>query len=182
MDHARRQTRGPWVVCQRQSNDPDSLAPIDRRPPRTGGMVMIGHPRRPFRSSRAVLKISAHILLAGSRARAQIQNRSSTGGPAGRAGRVGRGSPAFTSSSEHLICSILKRKNGTHGKHRPTRTHYTRSGGRHVLFAPDQRVRCTASKLWKHIDTVRADTSSGGQEVSTPKIFSPRYLSGSSLG
>ncbi len=35
----------------------------------------------------------------------------------------------------------------------PTRTHYTRSGGRHVLFAPDERVRCTASKLWKHIDT-----------------------------
>ena len=35
----------------------------------------------------------------------------------------------------------------------PTRTHVTGSGGRHLLFAPDDRVRCSASKIWRHVDT-----------------------------
>lgn len=34
-----------------------------------------------------------------------------------------------------------------------TRNHTTRSGGRHLLFRPDERVGCSASKIWKHIDT-----------------------------
>jgi len=35
----------------------------------------------------------------------------------------------------------------------PTRNHTTRSGGRHLLFRPDDRIRCSAGKLWPHIDT-----------------------------
>jgi hypothetical protein len=29
----------------------------------------------------------------------------------------------------------------------------TRSGGRHLLFQPDDRVGCSAGKIWPHIDT-----------------------------
>jgi hypothetical protein len=34
-----------------------------------------------------------------------------------------------------------------------TRVHATRSGGRHLLFCPDDRVGCTQGKLWEHVDT-----------------------------
>jgi hypothetical protein len=34
-----------------------------------------------------------------------------------------------------------------------TRTHRTRSGGMHLLFAPNDKVKCSASKLGPHVDT-----------------------------
>lgn len=34
-----------------------------------------------------------------------------------------------------------------------TRTHRTRSGGLHLLFAPNDKVKCSASKLGPHVDT-----------------------------
>jgi hypothetical protein len=34
-----------------------------------------------------------------------------------------------------------------------TRAHVTKSGGRHLLFRADDRVPCSAGKIWPHIDT-----------------------------
>src|SRR5262249_1135818 len=45
-----------------------------------------------------------------------------------------------------------------------TRTHATRSGGKHLLFAPNEKVKCTASKLGPHIDTRGA----GGHVIHWP--------------
>jgi len=34
-----------------------------------------------------------------------------------------------------------------------TRTHITRSGGRHLLFQPNSRIGCSVGRLGRHIDT-----------------------------
>jgi hypothetical protein len=34
-----------------------------------------------------------------------------------------------------------------------TRMHVTRSGGRHIFFRPHDGVRCSTSRLWRHVDT-----------------------------
>jgi Bifunctional DNA primase/polymerase, N-terminal len=34
-----------------------------------------------------------------------------------------------------------------------TRKHVTRSGGRHLFFEPNDKVKCTTSKLWPKVDT-----------------------------
>jgi hypothetical protein len=34
-----------------------------------------------------------------------------------------------------------------------TRTHRTRSGGQHLLFAPNDKIKCSTSRLGPHIDT-----------------------------
>jgi hypothetical protein len=34
-----------------------------------------------------------------------------------------------------------------------TRTHVTRSGGRHLLFRANHKVGCSVGKIWPHIDT-----------------------------
>jgi hypothetical protein len=34
-----------------------------------------------------------------------------------------------------------------------TRTHFTRSGGRHLPFRPNPQVRNSYGRIWRHIDT-----------------------------
>jgi hypothetical protein len=60
----------------------------------------------------------------------------------------------------------------------PTRTHITRSGGRHIFFQPHDGVRCSASKLWKHVDTRGSGGfiiwwAAAGLDVLQPNMLAP---------
>jgi hypothetical protein len=64
--------------------------------------------------------------------------------------------PDRGSSSSTSTCSMRMRGNGwsTIGiACQLTRTHATRSGGKHLLFAPNDKVKCSAGKLGPHVDT-----------------------------